>query len=65
MLQNLHSTVTHIFREANSAEDKLASMKAQDDFLNATIQQLLGVVKAAILLDSREFSFAHMQVVKA
>ena len=65
LLRNLHSTVTHIFKEANRAADKLATMEAQDDFLSTAFQQLPGGGKATILLDGREIPFVRTQVVRA
>ena len=65
LLRTFHSTVTHIFKEANSAADKLATMEAQDDFLSTAFQQLPGGVKATILLDGREIPFVRTQVVRA
>ena len=64
LLQHLRSTVSHTFREVNSAVDKLASMMDQDDFVGTTIYQLPRVVKAAIVLDSRELSSVRLQVVR-
>ncbi|XP_027127811.1 uncharacterized protein [Coffea arabica] len=64
LLRSLHSTVTHIFWEANSAADKLAMMEAQDDFPSAAIQQLSRGIRATILLVSREIPLVGTQVVR-
>nr|XP_027093665.1 uncharacterized protein LOC113714069 [Coffea arabica] len=64
MLRSFNTTATHIFRKANAASDKLATMDTQGDFFSTTLQQLPKDVRATIFLDSRGIPFVRTQVVR-
>nr|XP_027100424.1 uncharacterized protein LOC113719415 [Coffea arabica] len=53
LLKSFNATAKHIFREANSAADKLATTDSQDDFFSTSLQHLPREVRAILLLDSR------------
>lgn len=56
LLLELSSSVVHVYREANAVADKLAGFHLNGDAYFTTIDQLPPLVKAAIVLDSRELS---------
>lgn len=61
LLQSFSATTRHIFREANAAADKLATMDLQGDFYSTAFQQLPREVRATLLLDSRGTPFVRTQ----
>ena len=65
LLWDLSSSATHIFREANTSLNKLAALRSSLDLFCTSLQQLPGGVKAAIWLDSREFSFLHCRLYRS
>ena len=52
LLRSFNAIAKHIFREANTTADKLATMGPQDDFFSMSLQHLLREVRATLLLDS-------------
>ncbi|XP_071907829.1 uncharacterized protein [Coffea arabica] len=53
LLQSFNATAKHIFREANTAAYKLATMGSQDDFFSTSLQYLPREIMVTLLLDSR------------
>lgn len=64
LLRGFSSSITHIFRKANSSVDKLAEMQSASDLFCTSLQELPGVRRATIRLDSLEYSFLCMQVAR-
>ena len=63
LLSSFSASVTHVFREANSSADKLAGLRLSSELFCTSFQQLPNLVRASIVLDSREFSSLRWQVI--
>ena len=61
LVTSFSASVRHNFREANSSANRLAGSKLGRDWVTTSFADLPGEVRAAVLLDCREFANLWVQ----